>query len=82
VEISAYLHALIHANMKTIREVLEMPDGELTFDELMEKTGLAAKWEARGKKTGWEKAIELLKQGYTVEELKQMSPLSPEADGT
>jgi hypothetical protein len=33
--------------------------------------------DARGKKDGWEAAIELLKQGYTVEDLEQMNPLSP-----
>jgi hypothetical protein len=40
-----------------------------------------AKGEARGKalgeKTGWGKALELLKQGYTVEELERMSPSAP-----
>jgi hypothetical protein len=63
-----------------------MADGKLTFDELMEKTGLAAEWEkrgeargeaigeAKGEKIGWQKAVELLKQGYTVEQLEQMSP--------
>jgi hypothetical protein len=33
--------------------------------------------EARGEKTGWEKAIGLLKQGYTVDQLEQMSPGGP-----
>jgi hypothetical protein len=52
----------------------------------MEELGLAAKWEkrgeargeirgeARGEKNAWQKAIELLKQGYTVEQLERMSP--------
>jgi hypothetical protein len=59
-----------------------MADTELTLDEVLEEAGLTAKWEKRGEakgvaigeKTGWEKAIELLKQGYTVEQLEQMNP--------
>jgi hypothetical protein len=67
-----------------------MADGTLPFDEFMEELGLAAKWEkrgeargeargevrgeARGEKNAWQKAIELLKQGYTVEQLERMSP--------
>ena len=51
---------------------------EITLEEVLEEAGLTAKWEdrgeARGKKTGWEKAIELLKQGYTLEQLEQMNP--------
>jgi hypothetical protein len=73
-DMAAYLYALLNANTKTIREVLEMADKELTLDEVLEEAGLTAKWEKRGEKTGWEKAIELLKQGYTVEQLEQMSP--------
>jgi hypothetical protein len=63
-----------------------MADSALPFDELMEELGLAAEWEKRGeargekcgeawgKKTGWEEALALLKQGYTLEQLEQMSP--------
>jgi hypothetical protein len=80
-ELGAYIYALIQGNPRTLREVVAMSETEIPFDELMEEIGLAAKWEARGeaigKKNGWEKAITLLKQGYTVEQLEQMSPLSP-----
>jgi hypothetical protein len=41
-----------------------------------EKRG-EAKGEARGEKTGWEKAIGLLKQGYTLDQLERMSPGGP-----
>jgi hypothetical protein len=62
-----------------------MAKDELPFDKWVEETGLAAKWraegkaesEARGGKNAWEKAIELLKQGYTVEDLERMSPPVP-----
>jgi uncharacterized membrane-anchored protein len=85
-ELGAYLYALIRANLKTMREVVTMKVDELAWEELMEEIGLTdilearwvAKWEAkletRGKKNGWKEAIELLKQGYTVEQLEQMSP--------
>jgi hypothetical protein len=81
-ELAAYLYALINANRMIIGEVLKMADGVLPIDELMEELGLAAKWEKRGEvrgealgeKNAWQKAIELLKQGYTVEQLEQMTP--------
>jgi hypothetical protein len=81
-ELGAYLYALLKANAKTIREVLAMADKEVTLDEVLEKAGLTAKWEkrgeargeARGEKNAWQKAIGLLKQGYTLEQLERMSP--------
>jgi hypothetical protein len=85
-ELGAYIHAILRANKKTIWEVFKMAEGTLPLDEmmteLMEEFGLTAKWEkrgeargeARGKKNGWEEAIGLLKQGYTLDQLEQMSP--------
>jgi hypothetical protein len=84
-EFGAYLHALISANQKAVKEALDMAKRGLPFDELMEELGLAAKWEAngeargeaRGEKTGWEKALKFLEEGHTVEELKRMTPPVP-----
>jgi hypothetical protein len=81
-DLAAYLYALVTANLKTIQEVLAMADEVLAFDRWVEEMGWAAKWEAQGEVIGearggenaWKKAIELLKQGYTVEELERMSP--------
>jgi hypothetical protein len=77
-ELGAYVYALVTANLKTIQEALAMADEVLAFDKWVEETGWAAKREARGEvqgeKTGWEKALKLLKQGHTVEELERMSP--------
>jgi hypothetical protein len=77
-ELGAYIYAILRANARTIREVLAMVKEEVTLEEVLEEVGLTAKWEkrgeARGEKTGWEKAIELLKQGYTLEQLEQMNP--------
>jgi hypothetical protein len=81
--LAAYLYAVLSANTRTVQEVLQVANnGELTLDEVLEEAGLTAKWEkrgeargeARGEKNGWNKALELLRQGYTVEQLEQMDP--------
>jgi hypothetical protein len=81
IELKAYLYALINANLKTIEEALAMANEGLPFDRLVEEIGLAAKLraegEARGKKSAWTEAIELMKQGHTVEELERMAPSAP-----
>jgi hypothetical protein len=88
---AAYLYAILQANAETVQEVLEMRNaGELTLDEVLEKFGLTAKWEAageirgeargkaegrvEGEKSAWEKMVTMLKQGYTVDQLEQMVP--------
>jgi hypothetical protein len=84
-ELGAYLYALLNANRKAIEEALDMARRGLPFDRLVEEMGLAAKWEAngevrgeaRGEQNAWKKAIELMKQGHTVEELERMSPPVP-----
>jgi hypothetical protein len=86
-QMAAYLYAILQANAETVQEVLEMRNaGELTLDEVLEKFGLTAKWEAageirgeargkaEGEKSAWEKMVTMLKQGYTVDELERMPP--------
>jgi hypothetical protein len=73
-ELEAYLYALINANQKAIQEALAMAGEGLPFDRLIEEMGLAAKWRSEGKKTAWQEAIALMKQGYTVEDLERMTP--------
>jgi hypothetical protein len=55
--------------------------GEITLDKVLEEAGLTAKWEARGEargeRTAWEKFVSLMEQGYTVDELKRMTPACP-----
>jgi hypothetical protein len=72
VELEAYLYALINTNRKAIEEALTMAKRGLPFDRWVEETGLAAKWEARGKQNALKETIAFLKQGHTVEELEQM----------
>jgi hypothetical protein len=92
-ELGAYIYALLRANTETIEEVYRMADKKLTLDEVLERLGLTAEWEkrgeargeargvaigeAKGEKNAWQKAINLLKQGYTLEQLERMSPDGP-----
>jgi hypothetical protein len=70
-------------NAKTIEEAVKMgKTAEPTLDEVLERMGLTAKWEAigrdigraEGEQTAWEKVLSLMEQGYTVDELKRMAP--------
>ena len=56
----AYLDVIIRANNESLWEMINMGDKALSFDEIMEKSGMAAKWEANGEAKGEErKAIEV-----------------------
>ena len=52
VQVGAYLDAVIRANAKSFKEAMKMGDTAITFDQIMEDVGLAAKWEARGEARG------------------------------
>jgi hypothetical protein len=73
--VGAYLYAVVESNSKALEEVVEMGKKKLTWQEVLEESGLTAKWEERGKRAGWMEAITLLKQGYTVEQLEQIDPV-------
>jgi uncharacterized protein YggL (DUF469 family) len=75
--IGAYLYAIMRANAKSFKEAMEMSDTAITFDQLMEEVGMAAKWEARGgeKKTR-EIAIKLLGNGISLEQTAQLCGLN------
>jgi hypothetical protein len=47
--------------------------GEARGEAIGEAKGITI-GEARAKENTWQRAIELLKQGYTVEQLEQMRP--------
>jgi hypothetical protein len=81
--INAYLYAVVEANIIMQEELLRMPKKEkLTFYQVLEKAGFIAEGEARGeakgivqgKESAWKKALELMKKGYTVEQLERMTP--------
>jgi hypothetical protein len=45
-----YLNTVLQANLKTLEEVLAMAGA--TLDEVLERSGLTEKWEARGRAKG------------------------------
>jgi hypothetical protein len=78
-----YLYTVLDANRKILGEVVEMGKrNEPTLEQVLDQLGFVAKWEAKGKaegvtigkKTGWERAGGLLKQGATLEQLERMGP--------
>jgi hypothetical protein len=73
--VGAYLYAVVESNSGALREVVEMGKKKLTWREVLEESGLTAEWKVQGERTAWGKAISLLKQGYTVEQLEQMDPV-------
>jgi hypothetical protein len=79
-KLGAYLHTVLKANPRTVKEVTGMRKKKLTLEDVLEESGMTVEWEqkgeARGKKVGWERAISLLKQGYTVEQLEKMDPVN------
>jgi hypothetical protein len=83
VPIRAYIDVILRANTERIREVLNMSDGVLTLEAVLEEAGLAAKYEAKGEASGEEKARseiagDLLNMGWTVEQTARTSRLSIE----
>jgi hypothetical protein len=79
---SVYIHMLLRANRETLEEVLAM--GDATLEEVLERSGITARWEARGEARGEirgeargearerRRFIELLKSGKSPEELLKM----------
>jgi hypothetical protein len=71
--LKAYLYTIISANPEAAEEAMKMGR---KFDEVMENTGLAAKWEARGvEKKAAEIAGNMLKNGFSVEQTAALSGL-------
>jgi len=86
--IKAYLYVVRRANLKSLQEAGKMSDCELTIDELWDEllieTGFAARWEAKGiavgeargeEKKASEIAINLLKNGFSLEQTALLSGL-------
>ncbi|MCL2832672.1 MAG: hypothetical protein FWD78_05845 [Treponema sp.] len=52
VKFGAYLDAISRANYPAIEEAVKMSSTPKSFDEVLERAGLVAKWEARGEAKG------------------------------
>jgi predicted transposase YdaD len=77
------LNAITQANTESIQEAMEMRK-KLTLEQVIENTGLGAKWEARGRTEGHAKekleiARKMKKMGDSVERIHTITSLSPEA---
>ena len=51
-KVGAYLDTIARANYFAVEEAMKMSSAAKSLDEVFERTGLAAKWEARGEARG------------------------------
>jgi hypothetical protein len=72
----AFLDVVLRANPQTIQEVLAMTEGALTIEDVLWEAGYIPRWEENGREKGREEGqkniLDLLKQGYTVEQIEKM----------
>jgi hypothetical protein len=47
-KLGAYLHAVLEANPKAVKEVTEMRKKKLTLTDVLVESGLTAEWELKG----------------------------------
>ena len=74
--LAAYLYALTKANPAAAKEAIKMKD---VFDEIMEETGLAKKWEDRARvEEAFEIAQNLVNLGLPIETVVSATRLDPE----
>jgi hypothetical protein len=76
-QLQAYLYAIISANPEAAKEAIKMRS---KFDEVMEETGIAAKWEAKAHARGMaegraEVARNALAQGASLEFVQKITGL-------
>jgi hypothetical protein len=76
VQLQAYLYAIISANPEAVKEAIRMGN---KFDEVIEETGLAAKWEARGRaEEAFGIAKNMVNLGIPIETVISAPRLDPE----
>ncbi|MDR1932367.1 MAG: hypothetical protein LBQ57_06025 [Spirochaetales bacterium] len=64
IPLGSYLHAVLSANPKIMREVMNMKNGTLTIDDVLREAGYIDRWKEEGKKEGEEKGkLEGKKEG-------------------
>jgi hypothetical protein len=51
-KVAAYLDVITRANAQKMEEVLRMRGSKVTLEQVLERAGLIAEWEARGRKEG------------------------------
>ena len=70
VDISAFVDVIVRANPDSLEEVLQM--GNRTLEQVLEKAGLAARWEERKAK---EIAQNLIQEGWDSKKIAEMTGL-------
>jgi hypothetical protein len=68
--IGAYLQVILNANAGVFLEAGKMGNGSLTFDDVLIELGFTAKWKEEGREEGQSMVLELVKQGYTAEQIE------------
>ena len=77
--ILAYMHAVTHANSGVMQEAIQMSKTAVTFDEVMENLGWAAKWEAKAEeRKAFSIAQKMASSGFPPETVISMTDLPPE----
>jgi hypothetical protein len=86
-QITAYVETIFKANAGILKEAFKMSDVAMSLDQVLEESGLTAKWEARGEARGEakgksEKAIEVAQSlkalGIPIPQIAQGTGLSEE----
>ena len=83
VKIGVYLDVITKANYLAVEEAMKMSSAAKSLDEVFERTGLAAKWEARGMAKGEERraidvAQNLINLGLPLDTVASATKLDPE----
>ena len=81
--VTAYLDVLSQANLRAIEEAIKMSAAVKSFYEVLERTGIAAKLEARAEARGEERnalnvAKKMIKSGFSLETITSITELDPE----
>ena len=81
--IEAYINAIAKANFRAIEEAIDMSDAATSLEDVLIRTGLAARWEARGRDIGKESQAIVIAQnmvidGFPPEKIASMTGLDLE----
>jgi len=77
--VQAYIDTITKANLMALEEAIRMSAAAKSLDEVFERTGLAAKWEARGEAKGrYDIAQQMVHSGFPAETVVSITKLDPE----
>ena len=79
INVGAYLNVLVQANVNILEEAAKMSNAAKSLDEVLERTGIAAKWEAKAEER---KALNIARNmvnlGYSMENIISATQLDSE----